>query len=501
MQLRHGLLRPQDHRHPARPHPHRRRHRRTCCTGCSGWPASPSAPAPTTARARAARARRAAPPRGRAAARTTCCHRPGPSSRRPSAPAGAAGGRPPPCGRAGPARPAAGSRYAPFTLSGVRDRAGGVGLRTGGSRASPASTSRTRDRCARSAHWLGPAADRASPCWSSARRSSPSSPSPRRSATCSRSGTSGSCGTSGGTLQVTRGLLTTRATSIERRRLVGVAAVASRCGCARSGRPGCSASPPGCASGAAPSAVARSLLPPAPLGGRRRGRRLACSTARPPSPPSCGRTGRPRGGAATCARCCPRRGRAPPPCSAGDGRTGLGARCRPASFCSPPGPLGLDRYAALGHALVDGALVTRTGSLVRRRSGARRDAVIGWNAARTFFQRRARADDADRHDRGGPPGLRRVRRRPARGAAHWPTRSRPRLLTEFRRSPRVSAPSHIAVSWSTTRARDMRSRPDSTASITSAEPPIRNSAVARARRRSARPSELSTAEPSMTRSA
>jgi putative membrane protein len=51
-------------------------------------------------------------------------------------------------------------------------------------------------------------------------------------------------------------------------------------------------------------------------------------------------------------------------------------------------PLGLDRYRSLGHALIDGRVVTRLGSLVRRRSAIATDGVIGWNLRSTYFQRR-----------------------------------------------------------------------------------------------------------------
>jgi putative membrane protein len=51
-------------------------------------------------------------------------------------------------------------------------------------------------------------------------------------------------------------------------------------------------------------------------------------------------------------------------------------------------PLGVDRYRSLGHGLVDGYLVTRFGSVVRRRSALDVEGVIGWNIKTTFFQRR-----------------------------------------------------------------------------------------------------------------
>jgi putative membrane protein len=56
-------------------------------------------------------------------------------------------------------------------------------------------------------------------------------------------------------------------------------------------------------------------------------------------------------------------------------------------------PVGLavayDRYRSLGHALAGGFLVARRGSLVRRRAVLACDGIIGWNLTRSFFQRRA----------------------------------------------------------------------------------------------------------------
>jgi putative membrane protein len=51
--------------------------------------------------------------------------------------------------------------------------------------------------------------------------------------------------------------------------------------------------------------------------------------------------------------------------------------------------LAADRYASLGHAVAAGFLVSRHSSLVRRRYMLREDAVIGWNLHRSLFQRRA----------------------------------------------------------------------------------------------------------------
>ena len=72
------------------------------------------------------------------------------------------------------------------------------------------------------------------------------------------------------------------------------------------------------------------------------------------------------------------------------GRRGSAPRCgswRPLVLPVAAG-LALDRARALGHALVDGHLVARSGSMVRRRSALRVDDVIGWNFRATWFQRR-----------------------------------------------------------------------------------------------------------------
>jgi putative membrane protein len=51
--------------------------------------------------------------------------------------------------------------------------------------------------------------------------------------------------------------------------------------------------------------------------------------------------------------------------------------------------LGVDRYRSLGHAVTAGHLVTRHGSLDRRRVVLDRDGIIGWKVEQSFFQRRA----------------------------------------------------------------------------------------------------------------
>jgi putative membrane protein len=49
----------------------------------------------------------------------------------------------------------------------------------------------------------------------------------------------------------------------------------------------------------------------------------------------------------------------------------------------------LDRARSLGHLLIDGYLVSRLGSFIRRRCALQTDAVIGWNFRSSFFARRA----------------------------------------------------------------------------------------------------------------
>jgi len=50
--------------------------------------------------------------------------------------------------------------------------------------------------------------------------------------------------------------------------------------------------------------------------------------------------------------------------------------------------LAADRYRSLGHRLAGGWLVTRTGTLARRRYIISTDAIIGWRIHQTWFQRR-----------------------------------------------------------------------------------------------------------------
>lgn len=51
--------------------------------------------------------------------------------------------------------------------------------------------------------------------------------------------------------------------------------------------------------------------------------------------------------------------------------------------------LAWDRYRSLGHAVLPGWLITRSGSLDRQRVCLEADGIIGWTVRQTFFQRRA----------------------------------------------------------------------------------------------------------------
>jgi putative membrane protein len=68
--------------------------------------------------------------------------------------------------------------------------------------------------------------------------------------------------------------------------------------------------------------------------------------------------------------------------------------------------LAVDRSRALGHALVDGFVVARSGSLSRRREALASASVIGWNLRATWFQRRAHLTDLVATTAGGRQGVR-----------------------------------------------------------------------------------------------
>jgi putative membrane protein len=191
----------------------------------------------------------------------------------------------------------------------------------------------------------------------------------------------------GGTLQVTRGLLTTRATSIERRRLAG-AAMSEPMPLRAVGAARTTAVATGLRSGRGAERGGEVLLPPAP-----REVALTVMTQVLDGSPAVTAALRPHGRAA-------HRRRLVRALFGGALLAGasvivwlvgtpvwvlvVGVAALIAAV-----PLGLDRYRSLGHALEDGYLVTAHGSLVRRRAVLERTAVIGWNVRSSFFQRRA----------------------------------------------------------------------------------------------------------------
>jgi putative membrane protein len=191
----------------------------------------------------------------------------------------------------------------------------------------------------------------------------------------------------GGTLQVTRGLLTTRATSIERRRLVG-AALAEPLPLRWVGAARTTAIATGLRTGRGAERGGEVLLPPAPRdtavsvlarvldgspalttvlrrhGPRARRRRIARALT----------SGAVFAGVAVVAWLI----------GAPAWLLGIGAAALVGAV-----PLAADRYRSLGHAVADGYLVAGSGSLVRRRIVLDASAVLGWNLRSTYFQRRA----------------------------------------------------------------------------------------------------------------
>jgi putative membrane protein len=98
--------------------------------------------------------------------------------------------------------------------------------------------------------------------------------------------------------------------------------------------------------------------------------------------------------------------------------------------------LAYDRSRALGHALTEDTLVSRRGSLVRRRSALSRDGIIGWNLRRSFFQRRAGLTTLVATTAAGRQRVE-VQDIPLRQALHLADEAIPGLLTPFleRRRP------------------------------------------------------------------
>jgi putative membrane protein len=190
----------------------------------------------------------------------------------------------------------------------------------------------------------------------------------------------------GGTLQVTRGLLTTRATSIERRRLVG-AAISEPLPLRMVGAARTTAVATGLRTGRGGERGGEVLLPPAP-----RGIAVAVAAHALDGTPAITAPLRLHSSAARRRRLVRALVGGVVAAAASVVAWVVGSPAWlmiiGAALLAAAVPLGLDRYRSLGHTLIDGYLVTRFGSLVRRRAALETGAVIGWNVSSSFFQRR-----------------------------------------------------------------------------------------------------------------
>ncbi len=190
----------------------------------------------------------------------------------------------------------------------------------------------------------------------------------------------------GGTVQVTRGLLTTRTTSIERRRLVGVE-ISEPLSLRLVGAARTSAVATGLRVGRGAERGGEVLLPPAPLAAAETAGMLVLD-------------GTPALTAAVhrhpVAALRRRVNRAVLAGTAFVGASFAAWQWGAPAWVVVAGPvamsvsiaLGIDRYRNLGHVRSDGYLVSRWGSIVRRLVALDETSVIGWGLRSTFFQRR-----------------------------------------------------------------------------------------------------------------
>jgi putative membrane protein len=232
----------------------------------------------------------------------------------------------------------------------------------------------------------------------------------------------------GGTLEVTRGLLTTRATSIERRRLVGVQ-ISEPLPLRWVGAARTIAISTGLRAGRGSERGGEVLLPPAPRAQAHLVAAAALDGRRVLGAPL-------RTHPAAARRRHVLRALLPGVVllAAGVGTMVAGGPAWPAIAAAAllvgSVPLGLDRYRSLGHVLSDGYLVTRAGSLVRRRSALETHAVIGWTVGSTFFQRRLGLSTLTATTAAGRQGYGVVDVQPAEGLA-LANAVTPGLLDEF----------------------------------------------------------------------
>jgi putative membrane protein len=191
-----------------------------------------------------------------------------------------------------------------------------------------------------------------------------------------------------GTLHITRGLVTTRSITIEERRLHGVeVSEPLLLRAARGAR--CVALTTGLRVGRGAERGGSLLLPPAP---REEARRVGGQVLRHDAPLTAPLVA--HGRRAKRRRYTRAVGAAALVVAATIVLSRLGALPSWAWHVSPvllavAVALGYDRARSLGHAVVERTLVSRSGTLVRRRSVLSCDGIIGWNLRSSFFQRRA----------------------------------------------------------------------------------------------------------------
>jgi putative membrane protein len=193
---------------------------------------------------------------------------------------------------------------------------------------------------------------------------------------------------SGGTLQVTRGLVTTRATTIEERRLRGVE-VSEPLLLRAVGGARCIAIATGLRVGRGAERGGSMLLPPAP---RTEALRVAAAVLGRRAPVVASlRTHGPAARRRRYTRALPLCALLAAAAAALWWWAGLPAWVVVVSLALLPlgALLAADRYRSLGHEVVDRALVSAHGSLLRRRNVLACDGIIGWNLRQSFFQRRA----------------------------------------------------------------------------------------------------------------
>jgi putative membrane protein len=191
-----------------------------------------------------------------------------------------------------------------------------------------------------------------------------------------------------GTLHVVRGLITTRAVTIEERRLRGVElSEPLLLRAVRGAR--CTAIATGLRGGRGRERGAALLLPPAPGAEARRVAAAVLGTAEPVTCPMTDHGPRARRRRYTRALT----GSAPVAAAVLVAGAVFGWPAWAWLVALVPlavaAVLAADRARSLGHAVTPAALVARAGSIVRKRSMLARDGIIGVNLSRSFFQRRA----------------------------------------------------------------------------------------------------------------